>query len=77
MCHPVARFERLCRASDAPAFGNMTSVFSANFNPATPKELTDAGWATVLGLMLAASSSVLGALIAARPEVRANWPFAR
>ncbi len=66
----------LAAAGLGAAFGNMTSVFSGSFNPATPKELTDAGWVTVFGFMLAVTASVLGALVATRPEVRRNWPFA-
>ena len=67
----------LVAAGLGAAFGTFTNVFSANFNPASAADLSKAAWASVFALVLAVVSSILGANIAARDEVRRRWPFAR
>jgi hypothetical protein len=43
----------------------------------TADQLKTAGWGTVMALAIALVSSVLGALLATRPEIRDRMPFAR
>lgn len=57
--------------------GAGSQIFSGAFTPTDTAAITDAGWAAVFGLVLAVGSSILGAVLAARPEVRSRYPFAR
>jgi hypothetical protein len=57
--------------------GASSEIFSGTFEPADTDAVSDAGWAAVFGLMLAVGSAILGAVLAARDEVRARYPFAR
>ena len=57
--------------------GASSRIFSGTFTPSNTDAISDAGWAAVFGLVLAVGSSILGAVLAARPEVRARYPFAR
>ena len=57
--------------------GSSAQIFSGTFEPQNTEAVSDAGWAAVFGLVLAVGSSILGAVLAARPEVRSRYPFAR
>jgi Na+/citrate or Na+/malate symporter len=57
--------------------GASSQIFSGTFDAADADAISDAGWAAVFGLVLAVGSSILGAVLAARPEVRSRYPFAR
>jgi hypothetical protein len=57
--------------------GASSQIFSGTFAAANADAISDAGWAAVFGLVLAVGSAILGAVLAARPEVRARYPFAR
>lgn len=57
--------------------GASSRIFSGTFTPGNADAISDAGWAAVFGLVLAVGSSILGAVLAARPEVRERYPFAR
>ena len=57
--------------------GASSRIFSGTFTPGDTQAVSDAGWAAVFGLVLAVGSSILGAVLAARSEVRERYPFAR
>jgi hypothetical protein len=58
--------------------GASSEIFSGSFSPGdATNAVSDAGWAAVFGLVLAVGSTILGAVLAARPEVRERYPFAR
>ena len=57
--------------------GASSRIFSNAFTATGADAISNAGWAAVFGLVLAVGSSILGAVIAARPEVRERYPFAR
>jgi hypothetical protein len=57
--------------------GAGSRIFSGTFSPTNADAISDAGWAAVFGLVLAVGASILGAVLAAREEVRARWRFAR
>ena len=57
--------------------GASSEIFSGTFDAADTTAISDAGWAAVFGLVLAVGSAILGAVLAARPEVRERYPFAR
>jgi len=60
------------------ALGSAGNVFSGAFDPGTePDAVSDAAWGSVFALVIAVASTILGALLAARDEVRTRWPFAR
>jgi len=59
------------------ALGAAGNIFSGAFTANDQKALTDAAWSSVFALTIAAAASILGALIAARDEVRTRYPFAR
>jgi len=59
------------------ALGAAGNIFSGAFSPTDQKALTDAAWSSVFALAIAMASAILGALLAARDEVRARYPFAR
>lgn len=59
------------------ALGALAGGFGVADVDATPEQLSDASWATVFALAIAIASSILGALLATREEVRRSWPFAR
>jgi hypothetical protein len=59
------------------ALGAAGEIFSGAFTPTDPDALSDAAWGSVFALVIAVASSILGALIAARDEVRRRYPFAR
>ncbi len=59
------------------ALGSAAGVLSAAVGNVSPADLTKAGWGTVFALALALASSILGALLVTRPEIRNRYPFAR
>ena len=60
------------------ALGSAGNIFSGAFEPGDAENaLSDAAWASVFALVIAVASSILGALLAARDEVRTRYPFAR
>jgi hypothetical protein len=56
--------------------GAGSRIFSGAFTATNANAISDAGWAAVFGLVLAVGSSILGAVLAAREEVRTRWRFA-
>lgn len=67
----------LVAAGVGSGLGSAGTVFSGAFTPGDPKALSDAAWGSVFALVIAVASTILGALLAARNEVRSRWPFAR
>jgi hypothetical protein len=67
----------LMAAGLGAAIGSAGNVFSSAFQPTDADALSDAAWGSVFALVLAVASSILGGLLAARPEIRDRWPFAR
>lgn len=67
----------LVAAGIGGVIGGAGAVFSGAFEALDNTALTDAAWASVFALVLAMASAILGALLAAREEVRARWPFGR
>jgi hypothetical protein len=60
------------------ALGEAGNIFSGAFDPGSGEDaLSDAAWGSVFALMIAVASSILGALVAARDEMRTRYPFAR
>jgi len=59
------------------ALGSAGGVLSASVDDLTPDQIQNAGWGTVFGLAIAVASTVLGALLATRDEVRRRFRFAR
>jgi hypothetical protein len=67
----------LVAAGAGAALGTAGNIFSGAFTATDEKALTDAAWGSVFALALAVASTILGALLAARDEVRERMPFAR
>jgi len=68
----------LVAAGAGSALGSAGNVFSGAFTPGDGENaLSDAAWASVFALVIAVASTVLGASLAARDEVRTRFPFAR
>ena len=60
------------------ALGSAGNIFSGAFEPGDAEDaLSDAAWSSVFALVIAVAASILGALVAARDEVRTRYPFAR
>ena len=59
------------------ALGEAGNIFSGAFTANDAEALSDAAWSSVFALVIAVASSILGALFAARDEVRTRYPFAR
>lgn len=59
------------------ALGSAAGVLTTSVDQLTPDEIQSAGWGTVFALAIAVASSVLGALLATRDDVRRRWSFAR
>lgn len=59
------------------ALGSIAGGLVSQADNVTPDAIKKAGWGTVFALALALVSSVLGALLATRPEIRNRYPFAR
>ena len=59
------------------ALGAAGNIFSGAFTANDADALSDAAWGSVFALVIAVASSILGAALAARDEVRARYPFAR
>jgi hypothetical protein len=57
--------------------GASSQIFSGAFTPSDTDAISKAGWAAVLGLVLAVGSAILGGVVAARAEVRDRYRFAR
>jgi hypothetical protein len=55
------------------AFGDMTRMFGAGFEPADVEAFEAAGWSAVLGLALGAGSAILGGILATREEISRVW----
>jgi hypothetical protein len=65
-------------AGAGAALGSAGNIFSGAFEPGDAENaLSDAAWSSVFALVIAVASSILGALLAARDEVRTRYPFAR
>jgi hypothetical protein len=65
-------------AGAGAALGAAGNVFSGAFDPGDAENaLSDAAWSSVFALVIAVASSILGALLAARDEIRTRYPFAR
>ena len=67
----------LVAAGVGSALGSAGNVFSGAFTPGDATALSDAAWGSVFALVIAVASTILGATLAARDEVRTRWPFAR
>ncbi len=67
----------LVAAGAGNALGAAGNVFSGAFTADDAEALSDAAWGSVFALVIAVASSILGALLAARDEVRVRYPFAR
>jgi hypothetical protein len=69
----------LIAAGVGAGIGADSRIFSGAFtpDPTDVNAVSDAGWAAVFGLILAVGGSILGAVLAARPEIRTRYPFAR
>lgn len=67
----------LVAAGLGTAFGSATDIFSGAFEPAGNEARADAAWGTVFVMVIAVASSILGALLATRDEIRMRRPFAR
>jgi|tagenome__1003787_1003787.scaffolds.fasta_scaffold20781019_2 hypothetical protein len=52
------------------ALGSAAGVLSTSVDKLTPDQIKTAGWGTVFALAIALASSILGALLATRPELR-------
>jgi hypothetical protein len=59
------------------ALGSASGVLSTAVDDLTPDQIQRAGWGTVFALAIAVASSILGALLATRDEVRRRMRFAR
>jgi len=59
------------------ALGSAAGVLTTSVDELTPDQLQSAGWGTVFALAIAVASSILGALLATRDDVRRRWSFAR
>lgn len=55
------------------ALGSAAGILSTSVNQLTPDQIKTAGWGTVFALAIALTSSVLGALLATRPEIRDSF----
>jgi hypothetical protein len=53
--------------------GATSTFLGAGFEPETVEEFEDAGWATVLALVLGAGSAALGGALATREEISRVW----
>jgi len=52
------------------ALGSASGILSTSVDDLTPDQLQTAGWGTVFALVIALASSILGALLSTRPELR-------
>jgi hypothetical protein len=59
------------------ALGSSAGILSISVDQLTPDQIQAAGWGTVFALAIAVASTILGALLATRPEVRRSFRFAR
>ena len=59
------------------ALGSTAGVLTGSVDELTPDQIQAAGWGTVFALAIAVASTILGALLATRDEVRRRMPFAR
>jgi hypothetical protein len=59
------------------ALGSAAGVLTTSVDELTPAQIQSAGWGTVFALAIAVASSILGALLATRDDVRRRWSFAR
>lgn len=59
------------------ALGSAAGVLTSSVDELTPDQIQNAGWGTVFGLAIAVASTVLGALLATRDDVRRRFRFAR
>lgn len=59
------------------ALGDAGNIFSSGFVAQDAKGLSDAAWASVFALAIALVGSILGAVLAIRPEIKNRHPFAR
>jgi MFS family permease len=55
------------------ALGSAAGVLSTSVDKLTPDQLQTAGWGTVFAMVIALASSILGALLSTRPEVRNSF----
>jgi len=59
------------------ALGSTSGVLTTSVDELTPDQIQSAGWGTVFALAIAVASTILGALLATRDDVRRRWSFAR
>lgn len=55
------------------ALGSAAGILSTSVNNLTPDQIKTAGWGTVFALAIALASTILGALLSTRPEVRNSF----
>jgi hypothetical protein len=55
------------------ALGSAAGILSTSVNNLTPDQIKTAGWGTVFALVIALASSILGALLSTRPEIRDSF----
>jgi len=55
------------------ALGSAAGVLSTSVDKLTPDQIQTAGWGTVFALVIALASSILGALLSTRPEIRNSF----
>lgn len=59
------------------ALGSSAGILSISVDQLTPDQIQAAGWGTVFALAIAVASTILGALLATRDDVRRSFRFAR
>ena len=59
------------------ALGSSAGILSISVDQLTPDQIQAAGWGTVFALAIAVASTILGALLATRDDVRQRLRFAR
>jgi len=55
------------------ALGSSAGILSTSIDKLTPDQVQTAGWSTVFALAIALASTILGALLSTRPEVRNSF----
>ena len=55
------------------ALGSATGILSTSVDKLTPDQIQTAGWGTVFALTIALASTILGALLSTRPEIRNSF----
>jgi hypothetical protein len=55
------------------ALGSAAGILSTSVDKLTPDQIQTAGWGTVFALAIALASTILGALLSTRPEIRDSF----